>query len=184
MDVGAVIVEWPERATLLPATRYDIELTETDDAATRRMIMRGHGDAAARNVGRIGELMAFLARQDQWRPARIAYLQGDASTRSYARLHAPGGTVLLMDAPRQPDGPPIRDGKPYSRIALLAEDMVRPFTAIGSVLRAAGLSAPRSWPPISTRGFCWSRTWAIACSAPRLLPETRRPSCGGPRSTR
>ena len=37
-----------------------------------------------------------------------------------------------MDAPRQPDGPPIRDGKPYSRIAHLAEDMVRPFVAIGA----------------------------------------------------
>src|SRR5262249_17456888 len=51
-------------------------------------------------------------------------------------------TVLLMDAPRQPDGPPIRAGKSYSRIAHLAEDMVRPFVAIGAVLRGAGLSAP------------------------------------------
>ena len=47
-----------------------------------------------------------------------------------------------MDAPRQPDGPPIRDGKPYSQIAHLAEDMVRPFSAIATSLRAAGLSAP------------------------------------------
>ena len=46
-----------------------------------------------------------------------------------------------MDAPRQPDGPPIRDGLPYSRIAHLAED-VRPFSAIGRALRGAGLSAP------------------------------------------
>jgi len=143
MDNGVVIVEWPERApALLPTARYDIELAETDDPAVRRVTMRGHGGDAVRNVRRIGELMAFLATQDRWRPARISYLQGDASTRSYARLHAPSGTVLLMDAPRQPDGPPIRDGKPYSRIALLAEDMVRPFTAIGSALRAAGLSAP------------------------------------------
>ncbi len=46
-----------------------------------------------------------------------------------------------MDAPRQPDGPPVRDGLPYSRIAHLAED-VRPFSAIGRALRGAGLSAP------------------------------------------
>ena len=46
-----------------------------------------------------------------------------------------------MDAPRQPDGPPVRDGKPYSRIAHLAED-VRPFIAIDRALRAAGFSAP------------------------------------------
>jgi hypothetical protein len=47
-----------------------------------------------------------------------------------------------MDAPRQPDGPPIRDGKPYSQIAHLAEDMARAFVAISRPLRAAGLSAP------------------------------------------
>ncbi len=46
-----------------------------------------------------------------------------------------------MDAARQPDGPPIRNGLPYSRIAHLAED-VRPYIAIGRALRAAGLSAP------------------------------------------
>ena len=43
-----------------------------------------------------------------------------------------------MDAPRQPDGPPVRDGKAYSRIAHLAEDMVRPFVAIGAVLLHLG----------------------------------------------
>ena len=49
---------------------------------------------------------------------------------------------LLMDAPIQPDGPPIRDGLSYSRIARLAENMVRPFVAIGAALKRAGLSAP------------------------------------------
>ena len=52
-------------------------------------------------------------------------------------------TVLLMDAPHQPDGPPVRGGRPYSRIAHLADDdMVRPFMAVGAVLQGAGLSAP------------------------------------------
>jgi N-acetylmuramate 1-kinase len=143
MDTGAAIVEWAERApSLLPAARYDIELAETADPAVRHVTMRGHGDNAARSVARVGELMGFLAGQAGWGAARISYLQGDASTRSYARLSKREGTALLMDAPRQPDGPPIRDGTPYSRIALLAEDMVRPFVAIGAVLRGVGLSAP------------------------------------------
>jgi tRNA threonylcarbamoyl adenosine modification protein YjeE len=152
IDTGAVIVEWPERAPgLLPPARYEIELAETADPAVRRVTMRGHGEAMTRNVARIGELMDFLAQQDSWHSARLAYLQGDASTRtyarlsyslSYARLHGAATTAVLMDAPRQPDGPPIRNGKPYSRIARLAEDMVRPFVAIGAVLRGAGLSAP------------------------------------------
>jgi tRNA threonylcarbamoyl adenosine modification protein YjeE len=140
-ETGAVIVEWPERAAaLLPETRIEIELAETADATVRRVSVRGHGPTAGR-VQRIGKVMAFLDAQPGWRNARVEYLQGDASTRSYARLATAQGTALLMDAPRQPDGPPIRDGKPYSRIAHLAED-VRPFSAIARALRTAGLSAP------------------------------------------
>jgi aminoglycoside/choline kinase family phosphotransferase len=116
-------------------------LAETADLEKRLVTVRGLGATAAR-VARIGEVMAFLDSQPAWAGARIAYLQGDASTRGYARLSHGAGTALLMDAPRQPDGPPVRDGKSYSQIACLAEDMVRPFVAIGAVLRAAGLSAP------------------------------------------
>ena len=46
-----------------------------------------------------------------------------------------------MNSPRRPDGPPVRDGKPYSAIAHLAED-VTPFIAMAKALRARGLSAP------------------------------------------
>ena len=46
-----------------------------------------------------------------------------------------------MNSPRRPDGPPVRDGKPYSQIAHLAED-VTPFIAMAQGLRARGLSAP------------------------------------------
>ncbi len=143
LQTGAVVVEWPERAaSLLPEDRIEIVLAETVDPDRRLATVRGLGSASAR-VRRIGELMAFLDAQPDWAGARIAYLQGDASTRGYARLSCDGRTVLLMDAPRQPDGPPIRDGKSYSQIACLAEDMVRPFVAIGAVLRASGLSAPQ-----------------------------------------
>ena len=46
-----------------------------------------------------------------------------------------------MNAPRMPDGPPIRNGMPYSRIAHLAED-VRPFVAVGRALEEIGIAAP------------------------------------------
>jgi aminoglycoside/choline kinase family phosphotransferase len=46
-----------------------------------------------------------------------------------------------MDWPRQPDGPPVRDGLSYSRIAHLAED-VRPFVAVGAALAACGMRVP------------------------------------------
>jgi tRNA threonylcarbamoyl adenosine modification protein YjeE len=139
---GAVIVEWPERAAaLLPGSRFEVSFGEAADPDSRLLTVRGVGEAAGR-AERIGEAMVFLNAQPAWARARIGYLQGDASTRSYARLFQDGRTVLLMDAPHQPDGPPIRDGRSYSRIACLAEDMVRPFVAVGAVLRGAGLSAP------------------------------------------
>ncbi|MBX9589690.1 MAG: tRNA (adenosine(37)-N6)-threonylcarbamoyltransferase complex ATPase subunit type 1 TsaE [Hyphomonadaceae bacterium] len=140
---GAVIVEWPERAAaLLPPTRIEIALAEAGDPHVRRVTLRGLGEAGER-IARIADIMAFLGRQADWLGAHLTYLQGDASTRSYARLTREGRTVLLMDAPRQPDGPPIRHGKPYSQIAHLAEDMVPAFAAIAPPLRAAGLSVPQ-----------------------------------------
>jgi aminoglycoside/choline kinase family phosphotransferase len=48
----------------------------------------------------------------------------------------------MMNAPRRPDGPPVRDGKPYSAIAHLAED-VTPFIAMSLALRQRGFSAPK-----------------------------------------
>ena len=52
-----------------------------------------------------------------------------------------GESYILMNSPRRADGPPVRDGKPYSAIAHLAED-VGAFIAMSKGLRAAGLSAP------------------------------------------
>jgi tRNA threonylcarbamoyl adenosine modification protein YjeE len=139
---GAVIVEWPERAPqLLPESRIDVTLADTGNADMRNVTVRGLGSAGDR-AARVADVMAFLDRQDAWSHASIAYLQGDASTRSYARLSRDDRTALLMDAPRQPDGPPVRDGKPYSQIAHLAEDMACAFAAIAPPLREAGLSAP------------------------------------------
>lgn len=136
-----VVVEWPERAeTSLPAGRIEIALAETGDPDTRSVTVRGLGDAAP-GVKRLREIIDFL-EQTGWGAAETHYLQGDASQRAYARLTQPNGArAILMDAPRQPDGPPVRDGLPYSRIAHLAED-VRPFVAIAVALKRAGLSAP------------------------------------------
>jgi N-acetylmuramate 1-kinase len=49
--------------------------------------------------------------------------------------------MVLMNAPPRPDGPPVRDGKPYSAIAHLAEDIV-PYVAVAIGLRDRNLSAP------------------------------------------
>ena len=73
--------------------------------------------------------------------ARRLRMQGDASTRIFERLARDDRNAILMNAPRRPDGPPVRDGKPYSAIAHLAEDVV-PYVALSAGLRALRLSAP------------------------------------------
>jgi len=137
---GALLIEWPERARdWVPADRLDIVLKETESPETRDIVLTGHGDWVAR-LERLKALAAFLDRT-AYADADARYLQGDASSRSYARLVLPDKHAILMNAPRQPDGPPIRGGKPYSALVHLAED-VTPFVAVAEALGERGLSAP------------------------------------------
>lgn len=141
LGTGAVLVEWAERVPeLVPQDWLEIELLTAENATARRLAFTGHGRWDAR-LERFSATRRLLETAG-WGSARLEHLQGDASTRRYARLRQNGRSVLLMDAPRQPDGPPVRGGKPYSRIAHLAED-VRPYVAVGRALAAAGISAPR-----------------------------------------
>jgi tRNA threonylcarbamoyl adenosine modification protein YjeE len=144
---GLVLVEWPKRVqTVWPGDRLDVRLTEGAVGETRDVVIDAQGTWAER-LARADVLDVFLtAATGEGAPLPnlrdIRYLQGDASSRAYARLtYADGRTTVLMDSPRMADGPPVRDGRPYSRIAHLAED-VRPFVAVGEFLRKAGVSAP------------------------------------------
>lgn len=142
-SAGVALVEWPERAGgLLPAERIDLSIAELEGEA-REVTLEAHGPAEARmaRVPVIYRLIEAVFPSRTEGPRTISYLQGDASTRAYAHLAGPFGRRVVMDSPRQPDGPPIRDGLPYSQIAHLAED-IAPFLAIGDTLRSAGFSAP------------------------------------------
>jgi tRNA threonylcarbamoyl adenosine modification protein YjeE len=148
---GVVIVEWPERASRwLPDDRLDIAMDETATPDLRRIVLTGHGGWEAR-LGRLHALAEFLGGTP-YAEAAARYLQGDASTRSYARLQSEQRAAVLMNSPRQPDGPPIRDGKPYSQLVHLAED-VTPFVAVSAALRERGLSAPAVYAFDLDRGF-------------------------------
>ena len=74
--------------------------------------------------------------------AERRFLEGDASFRRYETLNLGSDAAILMDMPARPDGPPVKNGLPYSAIAHLAED-IRAVVAINSQLIAAGYSAPR-----------------------------------------
>lgn len=147
---GVALIEWPEKAlNLLP---------------NDRVMLRFEGTGESRTVS-ISAPQAFLARLERSRAARAfleqqfstpvirRHLQGDASTRTYETIRPEGGQpLILMNAARQPDGPPVRDGLPYSRIAHLAEDVV-PFVAIARWLRAQGFAAPEIQAEDLDQGF-------------------------------
>jgi hypothetical protein len=148
---SVTIVEWPERAgDWLPADRLGIAMDETAEPYRRRLVLTGYGIWAPR-VERLKAMSDFIDTTP-YAEAAAEHLQGDASTRSYARLVLPGRSAILMNAPRQPDGPPIRDGKPYSALVHLAED-VTPFVAVGGELRRRGLVAPAIYAFDLDRGF-------------------------------
>ena len=148
------LVEWPERAGgILPHDRLEILLQDDDTPDTRRITLVGHGAWGDR-------LERFIAMRDilaaagmEAETCGLRYLQGDASVRRYARITCSDerGCVLMDWAP-QPDGPAIRNGMPYSRIAHLAEG-VRPFVALDGVLSNAGFSVPAIMAQDLNQGF-------------------------------
>lgn len=151
LELGAALIEWPEKIEpLLPDDRLDVLITDGDRETTRTLTFTGRGTWAAR-LARIRALAAFVDGAG-WGEARISFLQGDASSRTYARLAGEDRKAVLMDSPPMPDGPPIRGGKSYSGIAHLAEN-VTPFVTIASALRDAGLSAPEIYAADLERGF-------------------------------
>jgi tRNA threonylcarbamoyl adenosine modification protein YjeE len=138
-----LIVEWAEKAGALPADRLDISLAMARgrDPNHRIATITGHGAFAVR-VARARDIQALLDRSG-WGEAQRAFMLGDASVRAYERLTNPDGAqAILMISPPRPDGPPVRNGKPYSAIARLAED-IRPFIAVDLALQDQGLSAPQ-----------------------------------------
>ena len=143
-DQALTIVEWAQNAPAsLRADRLDLAfyLDAAKGDAFRRAVIVARGDLAPR-LKRFLAIEAMLSGS-VWAGARREFMQGDASTRSYEKLLKPNGdTAILMISPPRADGPPVKDGKPYSAIARLAENVV-PFVGMDNGLRAQGFSAPR-----------------------------------------
>jgi tRNA threonylcarbamoyl adenosine modification protein YjeE len=137
-----VLLEWPDRAAgFLPSDRVDITFTLAPQISpeSRNARVVGYGAFSAR-VERMTQVRAFLDESGFGDVPRRRMV-GDASTRIFEQLTSDGQTTVLMNAPRRPDGLPVRDGKPYSAIAHLAEDIL-PYVAIAQGLRDRNLSAP------------------------------------------
>lgn len=150
VDQGVALIEWPERAAgTLPSDTIQIKLS-FEGNGRHAMV---HGPAArVERIARILTIRHFLDHKG-FPDAERRFLIGDASTRAYERIRVPGqASMVLMDAPRQPNGPPIRDGKPYSQIVHLAED-VYPFVAIDQMLREKGFAAPEIYASDCEQGI-------------------------------
>ncbi len=182
---AVVLLEWPDRAAgFLPPDRLDIALTLAPKLRPefRHARVTGYGTFAPR-VERIAAVRQFLA-ESGYGDAPRARMQGDASTRSYERLALGDKRAILMNSPRRPDGPPVRDGKPYSAIAHLAEDVV-PFVAMANGLRERGFSAPADpCTPTSTQGLLHHRGSRRRAAWSRAIRRRRSRSATRPRSTR
>jgi hypothetical protein len=145
LERAITIVEWPDRAgTRLPAgRRLDIMLEVDAEDAEHRRIATLSGGVLWRSRLAIAIGARRLIDAAGWQEARRDFMLGDASSRAYERLtRASGETAILMISPPRPDGPAIRQGKPYSAIAHLAES-VDAFVAMDKGLRSLGLSAPQ-----------------------------------------
>ncbi len=159
LENAVSIIEWPELAAeVLPDNRIEVYLSELRrdeiDCRTARLTAVGISAARMRRAANTWFFLKSWCREAQLCGDEIhmRYLQGDASARSYARLQMPNRSLMFMDTPPQPDGPPIRDGLSYSRIAHLAED-IRPFIAIGAELHRRGCRVPETYHVEAEKGF-------------------------------
>ena len=150
LSEGVALIEWPEKAIeLLPDNRVMLRF---DGIGNSRTVKLSAPQAFLTRLDRSRAARAFL-EQEYATPVVRRHLQGDASARTYETIRPENlEPLILMNAARQPDGPPVRDGLPYSQIAHLAEDVV-PFVAIARWLRAQGFAAPEILAEDLAQGF-------------------------------
>lgn len=134
-----LMVEWPnEVMENLSVSRLHLEFSGTGNS--RDVEITGEG-ACVGLLTRLVEIRNFLSRIG-WGEATRIFLDGDASSRRYERLQQAEARALLMDMPSRADGPPVKDGKPYSAIAHLAEGL-RSVVAINDLLVSRGYGTPQ-----------------------------------------
>jgi len=141
LETACMLVEWPEQCfDTCPSGAVRISLSQQGEDG-RSIDIEGSGDLHER-IKRSILIRDFLDKTP-YETVQRSPLMGDASMRSYELIIANGEEeLLLMNAPAQPDGPPIKNNLPYSQIAHLAEN-VTAFVAIDELLVEKGFAAPQ-----------------------------------------
>jgi tRNA threonylcarbamoyl adenosine modification protein YjeE len=142
---GVTIAEWPENiAELLPHDRLEVLLEEVPGKGPLRNVRLSAHGIWKKRLEHLQTRLGFINAAG-WSTAASAFLQGDASARSYARLHMQGKTAILMDAPNC-------HGDEYSKTAHIAAD-VGTFVKIANALRQTGIRTPEILASDPRAGF-------------------------------
>ncbi len=134
-----LLIEWPQDSCeKLSVDRLHLNLSGS--GTNRDIELVAHG-AWSKVLQRNAEIEAFLNAQNITLTSR-RFFEGDASSRRYEKVQSKTVTLILMDMPQRPDGPPVKNGRPYSAIAHLAEGL-REVVAVNDQLLKMNYSAPR-----------------------------------------
>ena len=133
-----LLVEWPSSA--IAGLSADTLALDFSGSGESRVINAVAAGAWVQALSRNTEILTFLNSQ-QIDPATRSFFEGDASSRRYEKVQSAKGQLILMDMPQRPDGPPVKNGKPYSAIAHLAEN-IRSVVAVNDQLCLIGYGAP------------------------------------------
>ena len=138
LDTHVMLVEWPEKfpASLCPDI-LNINFSGMGETRTLTLEARGIWPAL---LQRNAQINALIGRSTLHGGVR-SFLEGDASSRRYEMVTALKSTAILMDMPKRPDGPIVKNNKPYSAIAHLAEN-IGAVVGVNDLLLERGYSAP------------------------------------------
>jgi N-acetylmuramate 1-kinase len=149
---GAVLVEWPDRVgDRLPDDTLIIALDMGPTPQARRARLLAPAARWGFRLARTRAIRAFLAAHGRGDGHR-RHLQGDASSRSYERIHDELGSAVVMNHPAE-----SRDAAGQARVAARAAaklaEGTRPFLAMAAGLAAAEVSVPRVLAHDLDQGF-------------------------------
>ncbi|MDE2384012.1 MAG: tRNA (adenosine(37)-N6)-threonylcarbamoyltransferase complex ATPase subunit type 1 TsaE [Alphaproteobacteria bacterium] len=159
-----ILAEWPSHA--METLSQDTLLLEFSGHGESRSIMISAKGAWGPALARNAEIEAFLEAQGV-DPATRRFLDGDASSRRYEKVIEGAREVILMDMPQRPDGPPVKDGKPYSAIAHLAEGITA-VVAVNDQLVSMGYGAPQVYACDTAKGLALIEDLGSAVYAPMM----------------
>jgi N-acetylmuramate 1-kinase len=150
LSTHAVLVEWPDRDPSLAVhpDRLDVILSGSGSGRTIRLVPHGRWENSLRREQSLEDFLQTARRGSSLR----SFFQGDASTRRYELIKTQEKIEVLMDMPTRSDHAVVKDGKSYSTIVHLADD-ISAVLAVNHQLASLGYAAPEVFAADAVNGF-------------------------------